>query len=143
MDHLSREQRSLLMSRIRGRDTVPEKLVRSVVHHLGFRFRLWGAGLPGRPDLVFRSKRRVIFVHGCFWHQHRCKRGTQPKVNRSFWSDKLKRNRMRDRQVARQLKKLGWTALVIWECQLNDKTTLRARLQRFLADESHDRPEPV
>src|ERR1700730_8769907 len=111
MDHLSARQRSELMSRVRGRDTKPERTVRSLVHRMGFRFRLHALDLPGRPDLVFRSRRKVIFVHGCFWHQHSCKRGTQPKANRKFWLNKFKRNRERDRLVAGQLKRLGWTAL--------------------------------
>jgi len=133
MDHLSARQRSELMSRVRSRDTKPEPTVRSLVHRMGFRFRLHPRDLPGRPDLVFRSQRKVIFVHGCFWHQHSCKRGTQPKANQEFWLIKLKRNRGRDHHVIRQLKTLGWTVLVIWECQVSDQTKLHERLRRFLA----------
>lgn len=132
MDHLPIRERSELMSRVRGRNTKPELAVRSLIHRMGFRFRLHGADLPGRPDLVFRSKRKVVFVHGCFWHQHTCKRGISPKTNPHFWATKLERNRARDRDVAKKLKELSWRVLVVWECQLGDETALRKRLLRFL-----------
>src|SRR5712671_7462406 len=117
MDHLSPEKRSQLMSRIHGRDTKPELLVRRLVHGLGYRYRLHDKRLPGCPDLVFRSRRKVIFVHGCFWHQHNCGRGTRPKQNKKFWKEKLDRNRARDKDVLRSLKRLGWKAMFVWECQ--------------------------
>lgn len=120
------------MSRIRGRNTKPERAVRSLVHRMGFRFRLHSADLPGRPDLVFRSRRKVIFVHGCFWHQHSCKRGTRPKTNRAFWAEKLERNRARDEDVATELGRLGWRSLVVWECQTLKEELLCKRLRRFL-----------
>ena len=132
MDHLSARKRSQLMSRIRGRNTKPERAVRSLVHRMGFRFRLHSADLPGRPDLVFRSRRKVIFVHGCFWHQHSCKRGTRPKTNRAFWAEKLERNRARDEDVATELGRLGWRSLVVWECQTLKEELLCKRLRRFL-----------
>jgi DNA mismatch endonuclease (patch repair protein) len=133
MDHLSSEQRSQLMSRIRGRDTKPELVVRRVAHALGYRYRLHRASLPGCPDLVFGPRRKAVFVHGCFWHQHDCKRGTQPKGNGDFWRAKLARNRERDIEAIRSLELLGWSVLVVWECQTRDKGRLAERLATFLA----------
>jgi DNA mismatch endonuclease (patch repair protein) len=133
MDHLSPDQRSKLMSRIRGRDTKPELVVRRTAHALGYRYRLHVARLPGRPDLVFRRLSKVIFVHGCFWHQHDCNRGTQPRANEEFWRVKLKRNRARDIEAIKSLETLGWSVLVVWECQTRDKTKLAERLATFLA----------
>jgi DNA mismatch endonuclease, patch repair protein len=133
MDHLTPEQRSKLMSRIRGRDTKPELVVRRVAHALGYRYRLHGASLPGCPDLVFGPRRKVVFVHGCFWHQHDCKRGTWPKRNEEFWRAKLRRNRARDIEATKSLETLGWSVLVVWECQTRDKAKLAERLATFLA----------
>lgn len=132
MDHLSPKQRSQLMSRIRGHGTKPEIVVRRLVHGLGYRYRLHARNLPGRPDLVFRPRRKAIFVHGCFWHQHNCKRGTRPKANKQFWATKLERNRARDVDVVRSLRILGWNVLIVWECQTHDATKLTRRLVRFL-----------
>lgn len=132
MDHLDTEQRSRLMSRIRGSNTKPEMLVRRLVHGLGYRYRLHGPGLPGRPDMAFRSRRKAIFVHGCFWHQHNCTRGTHPKDNEEFWARKLTRNRSRDAEVIRSLKALGWKVMVVWECQTRDAAKLSRRLVLFL-----------
>src|SRR5262245_23833709 len=132
MDRLCPKQRSQLMSRIRGRDTRPELVVRRLVHGLGYRYRLHAADLPGRPDLVFRSRRKVILVHGCFWHQHDCKRGTKPKGNEEFWTRKLDRNRARDAEVARSLEILGWKLMVVWECQISDEARLLRAIARFL-----------
>ena len=133
MDHLSAKSRSKLMSRIRGRDTKPELVIRRLVHSMGYRFRLHASDLPGRPDMVFRSKRKVVFVHGCFWHQHSCGRGSRPKTNTDFWSSKLERNRTRDREVAKRLRQSGWRSLVVWECQIREETHLRRRLEHFLS----------
>ena len=134
MDRLSPAQRSALMSRVRGRDTKPEHAVRSIAHRLGYRYRLHVADLAGKPDLVFPSRRKIIFVHGCFWHRHRCKRGALPSTNRSFWKEKLERNRSRDQKAIRTLKKAGWRVLVVWECRTRNSSALKARLGRFLAD---------
>lgn len=133
MDHMSPGKRSALMARIRGTDTRPEQRVRSVAHRLGFRFRLHVRGLPGRPDLVFPRLRKIILVHGCFWHQHDCPRGTRPASNVAFWTEKLDRNQARDRTVLRQLRRQGWRVIVIWECQTNDPARLSRRLGRFLS----------
>ncbi len=108
MDTMTPEQRSRLMSQIRSKDTKPELAVRSLVHRMGYRFRLHARNLPGTPDLVFSSRRKVIFVHGCFWHGHACQKGRRPQTRAAFWNEKIDNNRKRDRKSRRQLKKLGW-----------------------------------
>ncbi|MDZ4753491.1 MAG: very short patch repair endonuclease [Phycisphaerae bacterium] len=127
------EQRSRCMSRIRSKNTTPELLVRSLVHRMGFRFRLHRRDLPGTPDLVFVGAQKVIFVHGCFWHQHPgCRHATQPATRADFWEAKFERNRARDRRACEALAALGWTTLVLWECEVRDATQLSKRLRRFL-----------
>ncbi len=117
----SSEQRSFNMSRIRSKDTKPEMIVRSLVHQMGFRFRLHGKGLPGKPDLVLPGHRKVVFVHGCFWHMHRCRYGkVVPKTNAAFWSEKRRGNVLRDRRNRRALVADGWSVLVVWECWTKD-----------------------
>jgi DNA mismatch endonuclease, patch repair protein len=121
------------MARIRGKDTAPERAVRSLVHGLGYRFRLHGRDLPGRPDLVLPRLATVIFVHGCFWHRHQgCRFTTTPSTRARFWQDKFSRNVARDRRTAAALRRLGWSVITVWECQLRRPDRLRARLQRFL-----------
>lgn len=121
------------MSRVRAQNTTPERAVRSAAHTQGYRFRLHVHGLPGRPDLVFRSRRKVIFVHGCFWHQHRCRLGRRlPASNREYWLPKLKRNKERDKRDGRRLRSKGWGVLVIWECQVKDSVRLAKKLRQFL-----------
>lgn len=122
------------MARVRGRDTTPERVARSAAHRMGHRFRLHVAGLPGRPDLVFPSKHKVIFVHGCFWHRHTCKRGTLPASNVAFWQAKLERNKRRDREAMKALTRAGWRVMVVWECETRDAEKLRRRLDDFLSD---------
>ena len=118
------------MSRIRSRDTKPELAVRRLVHVLGYRFTLQGK-LPGRPDLVFSRKSKVIFVHGCFWHMHpNCCRS--PKSRLEYWKPKLERNAARDKEVRRELRRLGWRSLVIWECEIENITKLARKVQKFL-----------
>ncbi|MEQ9410518.1 MAG: very short patch repair endonuclease [Fuerstiella sp.] len=113
----TRRQRSFNMSRIRAKDTRPEMIVRSLVHQMGYRFRLHRRDLPGTPDLVLPRHHKVIFVHGCFWHQHRCRYGrVTPKTNAAFWAAKRQGNVTRDRRNLRQLRAAGWDVLVIWEC---------------------------
>jgi DNA mismatch endonuclease (patch repair protein) len=126
--------RSENMRAIRGKDTKPELLVRSLIHSLGFRFRLHWEGLPGRPDIVLPGLRKVVFVHGCFWHLHACKNGLIPNSNRAFWLPKLKSNSARDERNVRDLRKLGWRVLVIWQCQLKNEAVLKKRLLRFLGN---------
>lgn len=121
------------MARIRGRDTRPEKLVRSMVHQMGFRFRIGTAFVPGKPDLVLRRHRKVIFVHGCFWHQHAgCPRSARPRSRIRFWNTKLDRNLRRDDEVKSQLTRDGWLSLIVWECETKDRPALEAKLRRFL-----------
>lgn len=123
------------MSRVRGRDTKPEMLVRRLTHGMGYRYRLHGRGLPGSPDLVFPSRMKVIFVHGCFWHQHLdpgCKLARLPKSKLDFWGPKLETNRERDERNLVLLAELGWDVLVIWECQTKNREELQARIGGFL-----------
>jgi len=132
-DTVSREHRSWIMSQVKGKDTAPELFVRSLVHRLGYRFRLHRRDLPGAPDLVFVSRRKVIFVHGCFWHGHHCARGDrQPKSNSDYWKRKIAKNKERDRLHRKQLRDLGWGVLVVWECEIKDKPTLEKRIVEFL-----------
>lgn len=130
----SKAQRSFNMSRIRGKDTKPELIVRSLVHQMGFRFRLHRKDLPGKPDLVLPRHRRIIFVHGCFWHMHRCRYGrVVPKTNTEFWQNKRMGNVERDRRNQRILRKDGWQTLVIWECWTRDpEAKVIPRLEAFL-----------
>ena len=125
--------RSALMSRIHGKDTKPELVVRRLVHGLGYRFRLHRRELPGSPDLVFLSRRKVIFVHGCFWHRHPgCKKASTPSTRRSFWETKFDQNVERDIRKEVQLMELGWEVLLIWECETRDVVQLTATLRKFL-----------
>jgi len=124
--------RSANMRAIRSKDMRPELAVRSMVHGLGYRYRLHARSLPGTPDLVFSSRRKAIFVHGCFWHSHGCKSSHVPKSNRGYWIPKLRRNRDRDAKSLKALKSQGWTALVIWECETGNRLTLEKRIIRFL-----------
>ena len=127
------ETRSRIMRAIKGKNTGPEMRVRRLTHGMGFRYRLHGRGLPGRPDLVFRPRRKVIFVHGCFWHQHDCTKGNRtPKTNRAYWTHKLRRNVARDSENQAQLQALGWDVLVIWECETKDLEALEEQIREFL-----------
>lgn len=135
MDTLSPDERSERMSRVRSRDTKPELQVRKLVHSMGFRYRLHDSSLPGKPDLVFRKHSKVIWVHGCFWHRHNCKNGRRlPKSRQAFWTNKLEGNRERDKRNQRRVRALGYSYLVIWECQLRDTKKLEAKIRKFLAE---------
>jgi DNA mismatch endonuclease, patch repair protein len=116
----------------RGSDTKPELVVRRLVHKLGYRYRLHANHLPGRPDLAFATKRKVIFVHGCFWHQHGCSQCRTPKSNLHYWRPKLERNRLRDAGSKKELRKQKWRQMTVWECELTDLEKLTARVTRFL-----------
>jgi len=132
-DQFSPEQRSWIMRQVRSKNTNPELIVRRLLHRLGYRFRLHRRDLPGTPDLVFVSRRKVIFVHGCFWHQHRkCRRGSMPASNTAFWRSKLRRNVVRDAKHLATLKALGWRSLVVWECCTKNAAQLSRRLTDFL-----------
>jgi len=133
MDRISVKRRSANMQRIRRAGTKPELIVRRIVRELNHRYRLHRKDLPGRPDLVFSKLRRVIFVHGCFWHQHKgCKRATLPQSNTDFWLTKLARNKARDTRQAAMLKADKWKVLVVWECETKIPIKLTKRIERFL-----------
>jgi DNA mismatch endonuclease, patch repair protein len=140
IDVMSREQRSALMGRVSGKNTKPELQVRLIIHGLGYRFRLHRSDLPGSPDIVLPSRRKVIFVHGCFWHRHAgCPYATFPKTRVAFWRTKFDANRKRDRRVLRKLKATGWGSLIIWTCEIRDELRLRRKLIRFLERKSGTR----
>jgi DNA mismatch endonuclease, patch repair protein len=121
------------MSRVSGADTKPEITIRRLVHRMGFRYRLHVSDLPGKPDLVFARYKKVLFVHGCFWHGHHgCKRSKRPTTNRRFWNTKIEKNMARDRAVVQRLRKQGWQSFVVWECKMKNLQTLKHRLSRFL-----------
>jgi DNA mismatch endonuclease (patch repair protein) len=124
------------MARIRSRDTKPELFVRRLVHAMGYRYRLHGKGLPGRPDLVFSGRRKVIFVHGCFWHGHTCKRAQLPSSNVAFWEGKIAGNKRRDARTKRLLRAQGWKILTVWQCILKDTEKLERDLNGFLENGS-------
>jgi DNA mismatch endonuclease, patch repair protein len=137
MDSLTNSQRSERMSRVRSRDTKPEIVVRKLLHRLGYRYRLHGKGIPGSPDIIFRRKRKAIFVHGCFWHRHddpSCKLARMPKSRLEFWGPKLESNRLRDQRITSELDALGWQSLVVWECELRHTEQLENKLVDFLED---------
>lgn len=132
-DTISKDRRSANMRAVRSRNTRPEIRVRQIAHGLGYRFRLHRSDLPGKPDIVFPGRQKAVFVHGCFWHQHNgCRRAGIPRSNSRFWRRKLARNAARDADQLAAIKKRGWRALVIWECQIKDEKRLTARLRRFL-----------
>ncbi|MGA2584800.1 MAG: DNA mismatch endonuclease Vsr [Tepidisphaeraceae bacterium] len=134
VDSLTIKERSYRMSLVRCRDTKPEMVVRKLVHGLGFRFRLHRSDMPGKPDLVFPKLRLVIFVHGCFWHQHKCSAGNRmPKSRVAFWRTKLKGNVARDRRNLAKLRDQGWRVLTIWECQTHNVLKLTANIDSFLS----------
>jgi DNA mismatch endonuclease (patch repair protein) len=132
MDVVSKRARSRIMRSVHSCDTGPEMSVRRILWALGYRYRLHSADLPGRPDIVFRSRRRVIFVHGCFWHQHDCGAGARPSSNASYWNRKLDGNMNRDERNMSALTQTGWKVLVLWECQIQNRAKLKYRLLRFL-----------
>ena len=137
MDTMTPAQRSERMGRVKGKNTRPELLVRKLIHGMGYRYRLHRADLPGKPDLVFPKRRKVIFVHGCFWHRHpnpECALARLPKSRGEFWLPKLEGNRLRDIGKQEQLKNLGWGVLVLWECELRNSETLKARIHEFLSN---------
>lgn len=131
---MTSEQRSRVMRAVKGKDTGTEMTVRRIVHSMGYRYRLHRKDLPGKPDLVFGPRRKVIFVHGCFWHGHTCKRGDRiPRENRHYWTKKIARNKERDKEHVSALEAKGWKVLVIWECETKDTEWLRKKVQAYLA----------
>lgn len=136
-DTVSPAIRSRMMSRIRSKGTTPEIMVRRMLHRLGYRYRLHRTDLPGRPDLVFPSRRKVVFVNGCFWHYHaECSQAHVPVGNRDYWLPKLTRTRARDQLNASLLKSLGWDVMTVWDCELKELTNTTQRLTRFLDEKT-------
>ena len=134
MDTRTPEQRRRIMQSVKSKNTGPELIVRRLLHGMGYRYRLHRRDLPGKPDVAFISRRKAIFVHGCFWHGHDCPKGRLPKSRLDYWGPKLDKNRARDRTKEEQLNSLGWSVLVIWQCETVDKETLALRLQDFVDD---------
>jgi len=127
------EERSRIMRAVKGADTVPELMVRRLAHQMGYRYRLHRSDLPGKPDMVFAGRSKIIFVHGCFWHGHGCRRGNRvPKGNRDYWVKKITRNRERDQAAIASLTAQGWKVEVFWECEMKDRDDVVSRLQSFL-----------
>jgi DNA mismatch endonuclease (patch repair protein) len=133
VDTVDQATRSRIMARVRSKNSSPEMFVRRLLHRAGYRYRLHVKGLPGTPDLVFRGKKKVIFVHGCFWHRHeRCVLARLPKSRPEFWIQKLETNRLRDRANEVKLRELGWETMTVWECELRNQAVLLDRLRSFL-----------
>ncbi len=133
MDKISPERRSANMGRIRSKDTSPEVVLRRLIHRLGYRFRLHRRDLPGKPDIVFPSRRKIILMHGCFWHQHPgCREGRIPGSRPEYWVEKLKRNQLRDETNRALLEEQAWKILVVWECELRDEAAVRKAVSKFL-----------
>jgi DNA mismatch endonuclease, patch repair protein len=138
MDIVSPEKRSRMMAGIKGKNTKPELAVRKLIHGMGFRYRLHRKDLPGSPDLVFQRLKKVIFVHGCFWHRHPgCRFAYTPKSNAQFWLDKLEGNIRRDGQAVMALDALGWQVLIVWECEVADLPALTRSVSSFLEADHH------
>jgi DNA mismatch endonuclease (patch repair protein) len=131
-DTLTKAERSALMAKIRGTNTKPEVFVRSALHRAGFRFRLHGRTLPGRPDIVLAKHRTVVFVHGCFWHRHGCTLSSEPATRRAFWREKFARNVARDRRTAAALRRAGWRVLTVWECSLRTAARSEQAIARLV-----------
>lgn len=137
-DVFTPEKRSDVMSRIKGRNTKPELVVRSLLHRMGYRFRLHRADLPGKPDIVLPRYQTVIFVHGCFWHRHKgCRLAYTPKSRTEFWSVKFESNMTRDKQVKSKLEFLGWQVIIVWECELRGPSQLSSRIDSALRKQIH------
>ena len=126
-------QKSKLMSRIKSKNTVPEIKIRSILHKLGYRFRLNDPRLPGKPDIVLKRHKKIVFVNGCFWHGHsRCRRATFPRTNQTFWINKITKNKERDKRILTELRKNGWNVLTVWQCRIKDEKNIINRLTIFM-----------
>lgn len=131
-DRISPEARSRLMAKVGPQNTGPELRVRSLLHRMGYRFRVHRKDLPGTPDIVLPGRKVVVFVHGCFWHGHECRVGKMPKSRTEYWGPKIEANRSRDVRKRRELRKLGWRVLEVWECDLKDESKLARKIRIFL-----------
>lgn len=135
MDRVSEEKRSYIMSRVRGKDTQPEIIVRKMLHKKGVRYRLYRSDLPGKPDIVIPKRKLIVFIHGCFWHGHEgCRKGSLPKSKVEYWRKKIEANKERDKNTIAQLNELGWETAVIWQCETRDGIMLSQRLDRLLSE---------
>lgn len=142
VDSINKETRSWNMSRIKSKNTKPEIILRSLLHNMGYRFRLQGkvsvkkhpkGYLPGKPDIVLSKYKTVFFIHGCFWHMHQgCKRSTIPKSNSKYWKEKLNRNVIRDKEIEKELKKMEWNVVVFWECEMKNMINVKNKIKAFL-----------
>lgn len=132
MDRVTKTTRSKIMAAVHTRNTGAEKAVRSIVHRLGYRYSLARNDLPGRPDLAFVGRHKVLFVHGCFWHGHSCRYGRLPKSRLAYWKPKIVANKARDRKQINELRKAGWSVMIVWQCQLRQNERLEARIRSFL-----------
>lgn len=132
MDRVSKAVRSRIMASVRTHNTGAERVVRSLVHRMGYRYSLVRSDLPGKPDLVFVSRRKVLFVNGCFWHGHSCRYGRLPKSRIDYWRTKIEANRVRDRRQVNELRKAGWGVMIVWQCQLKKRGAVSARIEEFL-----------
>ena len=132
MDRVKKATRSKIMAAVHTHDTGAEKAVRSIAHRFGYRYSLVRKDLPGKPDLTFVSRRKVIFVHGCFWHGHLCRYGSLPKSRLFYWEPKIAANKTRDRKQANRLRKTGWSVMIVWQCELKDKDVLAVKIKEFL-----------
>ena len=134
-DTVDKKTRSRIMSSVQGKNTQPEKVVRSLLHRMGYRFSLHNKHLPGKPDICLRKYKTVIFVHGCFWHRHKgCRYATTPSSNVSFWNEKFERNVSRDAQNRKDLKKLGWQIIIVWGCSIKSIEKLSKRFDQLLSN---------
>ena len=135
MDHLTAEKRSWNMGRIRSENTKPEILFRRAIHKKGYRYRVYAKNLPGKPDIVLKKYKTVIFINGCFWHKHEnCQRGNKPKSRNEYWDEKLEKNVLRDKKNYAELKEQGWNVLVIWECEIKDISKAVLKFEIFLEE---------
>lgn len=134
MDKISKEKRSEIMSKIRSKNTTPEIIVRKPLFSIGYRYRIHQTNLPGKPDIVFTKKKKVIFINGCFWHGHDCRNNLHPKSNSKYWDNKIETSIQRDNKNIHELNALGWKCLIIWECELNNMDILEKKLIEYLTD---------
>lgn len=142
MDVFSKGKRSQIMSRISGKDTKPEIVVRSLLHRMGYRFRLHKQSMPGRPDIILPKHKKVIFVHGCFWHGHKdCPRSKKPSTNVEFWNKKIDGNIERDKKNIKSLENLGWETLILWTCEIKNQDVLKHKLISFMDTRKLNRAE--
>jgi DNA mismatch endonuclease (patch repair protein) len=137
-DHLTKAKRSWNMSHIRSKNTKPEIIVRSLLHRMGYRFRIHQKNLPGKPDIVLAKYKTIIFIHGCFWHRHKgCKRCTTPSTNQKYWLPKLGRNIVKDKLNKKLLKKNGWLPIIVWECEIKKLDRLAGKINKLLKKQSY------